>query len=76
MVAPTDPRGWIGVDFDGTLADYARGWRGPHHAGPPITLMVERVKAARVKVDQARYALWLQAYAIDATFIKVKAGSE
>jgi hypothetical protein len=41
-----------------------------------IGLMVERVKAARVKVDQARYALWLQAYAIDATFIKVKAGSE
>jgi hypothetical protein len=41
-----------------------------------IGLMVERVKAARVKVDQARYALWLQAYAIDAPFIKVKAGSE
>ena len=41
-----------------------------------IGLMVERVKAARVKVDQARYALWLQAYAVDATFIKVKAGSE
>jgi hypothetical protein len=41
-----------------------------------IGLMVERVKAARVKVDQARYALWLQAYAIDATFIKVEGGSE
>jgi hypothetical protein len=41
-----------------------------------IGLMVERVKAARVKVDQARYALWQQAYAIDATFIKVEAGSE
>ena len=41
-----------------------------------IGLMVERVKAARVKVDQARYALWLQAYAVDATFIKVRAGSE
>jgi hypothetical protein len=41
-----------------------------------ITLMVERVKAARVKVDQVRYALWLQAYAVDATFIKVRAGSE
>jgi hypothetical protein len=38
--------------------------------------MVERVKAARVKVDQARYVLWLQAYTIDAPFIKVKAGSE
>jgi hypothetical protein len=41
-----------------------------------IGLMVERVKSARVKVDQARYALWLQAYAIDATFIKVRSGSE
>lgn len=41
-----------------------------------IALMVERVKAARVKVDQARYALWIEAYARDATFIKVKAGSE
>jgi hypothetical protein len=41
-----------------------------------IGLMVERVKAARVKVDQARYVLWLQAYTIDAPFIKVKAGSE
>lgn len=41
-----------------------------------IALMVQRVKAARVKVDQARYALWLQAYAIDETFIKIRAGSE
>lgn len=41
-----------------------------------IALMVSRVKAARAKVDQARAALWLQAYARDATFIKVKAGSE
>lgn len=41
-----------------------------------LSLMVERVKAARVKVNEARYALWLQACAVDATFIKVKAGSE
>ena len=41
-----------------------------------IALLVDRVKAARVKVDQARYALWIEAYARDATFIKVKAGSE
>lgn len=41
-----------------------------------IALMVQRIKAARGKVDQARYALWLQAYAIDETFIKVRAGSE
>lgn len=41
-----------------------------------IALMVDRVKAAKIKVDQARYALWIEAYARDATFIKVKAGSE
>ena len=41
-----------------------------------IALMVTRIKAARAKVDQVRYALWLEAYARDATFIKVRAGSE
>lgn len=41
-----------------------------------IAAMVERVKAARAKVDEARYVLWLQAYAIDSTFIKVRAVSE
>lgn len=41
-----------------------------------LALMVNRVKAARAQVTQARYALWIEAYAHDATFIKVKAGSE
>ena len=41
-----------------------------------IALMVQRVKAARAKLAQARSALWLQAYAVDATFIKVGTGSE
>ncbi|NBZ89209.1 lytic transglycosylase domain-containing protein [Stagnihabitans tardus] len=41
-----------------------------------IALMVQRMKAARGKVDAARYALWLQAYARDAEFLKVKAGSK
>ncbi|MDQ1850590.1 lytic transglycosylase domain-containing protein [Gemmobacter fulvus] len=41
-----------------------------------IALMVGRVKSARTKVDQARYALWLQAYAVDSTFLKVSAGSK
>lgn len=36
-------RGWIGVDFDGTLAEYDR-WRGVEHCGAPIPLMVARVK--------------------------------
>lgn len=35
--------GWIGVDLDGTLAEYAE-WQGPEHIGAPIPLMVERVK--------------------------------
>lgn len=35
--------GWIGVDFDGTLANYGT-WLGPDHMGDPIPLMVDRVK--------------------------------
>lgn len=35
--------GWIGVDLDGTLAEY-NGWKGPGHIGAPIMPMVERVK--------------------------------
>lgn len=34
--------GWIGVDLDGTLAEY-HGWKGPEHIGPPVAAMVERV---------------------------------
>ena len=36
-------KGWIGVDLDGTLAQYD-GYKGPTHIGEPITRMVERVK--------------------------------
>lgn len=36
-------KGWIGVDFDGTLAYYDE-WRGPLHLGTPIPKMVEQVK--------------------------------
>lgn len=35
--------GWIGVDFDGTLATYD-GWKGASHCGEPIGAMVFRVK--------------------------------
>lgn len=35
--------GWIGVDLDGTLALY-EGWQGPEHIGPPVPLMLSRVK--------------------------------
>lgn len=36
--------GWIGVDFDGTLAEY-RGGFSPTSLGQPIPKMVARVKA-------------------------------
>jgi len=34
---------WIGVDLDGTLAEYDK-WCGPSHIGKPISKMVDRVK--------------------------------
>jgi len=36
-------RGWIGVDLDGTLAQYDN-WVSPDRIGDPIPLMVARVK--------------------------------
>ena len=35
--------GWVGVDLDGTLAEY-HGWVNTFHIGEPIPSMVERVK--------------------------------
>lgn len=37
--------GWIGVDLDGTLAEYHPGSFSSDSVGKPIPLMVERVKA-------------------------------
>lgn len=34
---------WIGVDLDGTLAEYHQ-WEAMTYIGPPIELMVNRVK--------------------------------
>jgi len=50
--------GWIGVDLDGTLAEY-HGWKGIENIGPPIPAMVERVKTwvsedKKVKIYTAR----------------------
>jgi hypothetical protein len=50
--------GWIGVDLDGTLAEY-HGWRGADHLGDPIPEMLARVKewidaGQRVKIFTAR----------------------
>lgn len=36
-------RSWIGVDLDGTLAQYS-GWRGLDHVGKPVPVMLARVK--------------------------------
>lgn len=41
-------KGWIGVDLDGTLAEY-HGWKGEKHIGAPIPIMVERVKRWRAE---------------------------
>jgi hypothetical protein len=53
--------GWIGVDLDGTLAEYDI-WRGRDHIGKPIPVMIERVKkwiseGKTVKIFTARACL-------------------
>ena len=50
--------GWIGVDLDGTLAEYDR-WRGTLHIGRPVKRMRLRVvrwlgEGKRVKIVTAR----------------------
>jgi hypothetical protein len=42
-IATHDSRRWIGVDLDGTLAEYHR-WMGIEHIGDPVPAMLERVK--------------------------------
>jgi hypothetical protein len=41
------PRGWLGVDLDGTLAMHVDGNKGfgPSYIGPPVPAMVARVRA-------------------------------
>lgn len=53
-------RGWIGVDLDGTLAEY-HGWVSSEHIGKPIPKMLERVKrwiesGREVRIMTARVA--------------------
>lgn len=45
--------GWIGVDLDGTLAEY-HGWVGPTEIGAPIPAMIDRVKEWRRKYTDVR----------------------
>lgn len=54
-------KGWIGVDLDGTLAEY-HGWQGELHVGAPVPRMVARVKAwlaegKTVKIMTARVSI-------------------
>ena len=35
--------GWVGIDLDGTLAEYTE-WQGIDHIGPPIAPMLDYVK--------------------------------
>ena len=51
---------WIGVDLDGTLAEYD-GWHGPTHIGKPIEPMLQRIKdwiaqGIEVRIVTARMA--------------------
>ena len=46
-------KGWIGVDLDGTLAEYT-GWRGEKHIGAPVPAMVDRVRAWRAAGIEVR----------------------
>ena len=54
--------GWIGVDFDGTLARYDDWARHGAHPGPPIPRMLERVQ------------LWL-AQGLDVRIFTARVGS-
>jgi hypothetical protein len=52
--------GWIGVDFDRTLAHYT-DWKGENHLGEPIMPMVERIKrwlanGIEVRIFTARWS--------------------
>jgi hypothetical protein len=62
-------RGWIGVDFDGTLATYGT-WQGPAHVGEPIAPMVDRVKrwlaeGREVRIFTARMSPMAQVFEPD-----------
>lgn len=49
----TSVGGWIGVDLDGTLAQY-NGWKGATHIGEPVPAMLDRVKTWRAEGREVR----------------------
>ncbi len=66
--------GWIGVDLDGTLAQYD-GWQGPDHIGEPIPAMAERVKewlgqGIEVRIVTARATVVEQIQPVNAWCLK------
>jgi hypothetical protein len=46
-------RGWIGVDFDGTLATYGK-WGGIESLGDPVPKMVARVRQCLAEGKEVR----------------------
>lgn len=70
LVYPHDPDAWIGIDFDGTLSqdigEYdAHGFAKP---GPPVPLMLERVKRW---IAEKRNVKLLSARAADAANVQI-----
>lgn len=54
MTVSSEPhKGWVAVDFDGTLATY-HGWRGPADLGEPIPPMIAMVNARLAAGDDVR----------------------
>jgi len=45
--------GWIGVDLDGTLAEY-NGWKGADVIGEPVPKMLDRVKTWLIQNQDVR----------------------
>lgn len=61
---------WIGVDLDGTLAQYG-GWKGPDTIGEPVPAMKARVmkwlnEGAEVRIFTARAAIPEQVAPVEA----------
>lgn len=66
----TEHYGWIGVDLDGTLAEY-HGWRGEEHIGVPVPKMLARVNqmlwsGQEVRIFTARASSPIAVAAIEA----------
>lgn len=66
--------GWIGVDLDGTLAEYGE-WKGSDHIGEPVGGMAFRVRkwlaeGREVRIFTARACVPEQVAAVEAWTLK------